>query len=133
MNPNTKELIVNLAIGLLVVVAGLFAYFIFAKEGSDVVKESLVLRGGATTGETVVLGAQVANTIVELRELKKAVADTTGLFNSRAFTNLRDFSVSIPEEAIGRENPFLPTVWKLRAIAEEERARQVGRGAAVSY
>lgn len=133
MNPNTKELIVNSSIGILVLVAGVFAYFIFAKDSNNTVKQAIMRTEDVITGETVALGAQVSGTIKELRELQKAVVDTTGLFNSRAFTSLRDFSVPIPEEAIGRENPFVPTAWKLKAIAAEERARQASRGAAVSF
>ena len=132
MNPNTKELIVNASIGILVLLAGVFAYFIFVKKGDSTVRQVLTQKTDIATGETVVLGAQVAHTITELKELQKAIVDTTGLFNSRAFSNLRDFSVAVPEEVIGRENPFVPTAWKLQAIAAEERARQASRAASVS-
>jgi hypothetical protein len=125
MNPNTKELIINVTIGLLVVVALVFAYFIFVPEGDNKVKQAFTRTQDATTGEIITVGSEVAGTITELRALQKAVLETTQLFNSNIFANLRDFSVPIPAEAVGRDNPFVPTEWKLKAIAADERARAV--------
>lgn len=133
MNSDTKELIINSSIGLLVLIALFFAYFIFMQEGDNTVKQAFTRVKDVATGEAVVSGVQVANTITEIRELKNAVVSTTLLFESRAFTDLKDFSVPIPEEAVGRPNPFVPTAWKLRAITAEERARQANRAGSVSF
>lgn len=127
MNPNTKELIVNLSIGLVVVVFGLVVYFVFLKEGSSKVKQALTREADTVATETIMLGAEVDKTITELKTLNSVVVGMKEMLSSPGFLNLKDFSVLIPEEAIGRQNPFVPTLWKLEALAKEEQARKINR------
>lgn len=130
MNSQTKELATNTTIASLFIFLAILGYFIFLGGEDNKLKQAITRAQDAATGEVVKTGAEVANTITELRVLKSAVMETTQLFNSNAFSNLRDFSAPVPHEAIGRENPFVPTEWKLRAIAAEERARRAARGSA---
>ncbi|MCI0533374.1 hypothetical protein L0Y49_04105 [bacterium] len=46
--------------------------------------------------------------ITMLRELE-SMTISRDIFSDRIFESLVDFSVPIPEEPVGRENPFAPT------------------------
>lgn len=126
MESQAKELIVNGSIALLVVLAGIFGYFIFVSKGDNVVKQAFVQGETSATDKILNTGNEVATTIRDVEKLRNAVASTTVIFASEAFVNLKDFSVSVPEEAVGRPNPFVPSAWKLKQIADQERLRKQG-------
>lgn len=114
----TKTVLVNIVTG--VVVVGLLAvgYFVFVK------KETLDIGQVAATSliadETATIGTEINGTVRDLKNLELAVASSTIIFELPEFKNLEDFSVSIPPESVGRENPFVPTGWKLKLKALEE-------------
>lgn len=70
--------------------------------------------------ETAVVGVEIDRTVRNLKDLEHAVASSKLIFDLPAFQNLQDFSVAIPEESLGRTNPFVPTAWKLKMKALEE-------------
>lgn len=127
MNSHIKEIIINASIVLLVIVAIIFAYFIFIEKGENSIKKVFTGSQNTSTEDTIVAGTEIAGIINELKELKSSIVGTSLIFNSPVFGSLKDFSVVVPEEAIGRENPFVPTSWKLKAIAEERARTQINR------
>ncbi|KKU81648.1 MAG: hypothetical protein UY07_C0012G0007 [Parcubacteria group bacterium GW2011_GWA1_47_8] len=120
MEPRTKEIIVNVSIIAVVIVLCIVGYFLFVK--NDAIKAALSGSDTAVIDETVAAGADVTKTVAQIAELNKAVEDTNKLLSSSTFTDLRDFSVTVPKEAIGRANPFVSTEWKLKALAREKAA-----------
>lgn len=114
----------NIATGVVVIGVIATGYFVFFKKDATVsttVTTSLV---GAQ--ETVIVGAQVSGTLRELEDLKRAVKDSAEVFRSAAFQSLTNFSVAVPEEPLGRDNPFELTAWKARQKALEETASKRG-------
>lgn len=69
---------------------------------------------GQVAEETRLIGAEIDRTVSELRGLDNALESSVAIFDLPAFTNLQDFSVPISGEPVGRDNPFVPTLWKLQ-------------------
>lgn len=51
--------------------------------------------------------AETEELVIVLNQLKFLEIDT-GLFTSTIFRSLEDFTPLVPEEEVGRDNPFLP-------------------------
>lgn len=111
--PSIKRLAVNILI--VVVVAGIFfaAYMFFIKEKNVVVDGS----AGSTNSENqaLLIGTEISNTLKELKDLQLSITASKNIFGMSVFKSLHDFSVTIPKEAVKRENPFLPPQWKVEA------------------
>lgn len=125
----TKTLVINVVTGLIVVgvlYAGYRAFFAQPASDSGTTTATAPVSIDVTT-ETVIIGAQISNTLRELENLKKSVADSTAFFTLNAFKNLSDSSVEVPSEIVGRSNPFEQTVWKMRLRALEDAALKNGQ------
>ncbi|MFA5996933.1 MAG: hypothetical protein WC791_00415 [Candidatus Paceibacterota bacterium] len=111
----TKTLIVNILTACVVIGVIVAAYSVFVKNEIPVVSSisSSASSVAQIAEETALMGAQIDTTVGNLNDLAKAVANSNVVFELPAFKNLRDFSVVIPEESVGRANPFVPTVWKI--------------------
>lgn len=122
-----KTLLVNIltfAIVIGVLVAG---YIVFTKK--DTSTTGSVTSVAKIAEETASIGAEIDSTVKDLRDLSRAVASSTIIFDLPEFQNLENFSVTIQPEPIGRMNPFVPTVWKLKMKASEE---AIKRGASTA-
>ena len=107
----SKKLFMDILTGL--VIAGVFVVGYFAFRKSDVAVSDIVAPATETADQVLSAGAQVSETIKNLKDLKSSVEKSSAVFATPAFTSLQDFTVEIPAEAVGRANPFIPTAWKL--------------------
>jgi len=85
-----------IAIVLIVAVAAYFIYSGSSSTGSGTIQ--------ANTDATGQLGQQVLSLLNQVSSLQM----NTALFTSQAYTSLKDFSVTIPPQTVGRANPFAP-------------------------
>lgn len=107
-----KKIIINgLAVLVIagVVVTGYLSFTGGSTEDTATYDVSIV---GQVAEETRLIGAEIDRTVSELRGLDSALDSSVAIFDLPAFMNLKDFSVSIFEEPVGRDNPFIPTLWK---------------------
>lgn len=112
MKSPQKTLIMN--IGTWIIVLGVLAlgYWMFARKQGSAPLE--VNDTANITKQTIVEGTDLARTIRDLSDLNRAILSSVGIFNMQSFRELKDFSVDVPKESVGRDNPFLPTEWKIR-------------------
>lgn len=96
-----------------VVIIGVLVGAYFAFRTNDVAIPSIVVPSTETADAVVLVGAQVASTARDLRDLNRAVEKFSDVFATPAFASLQDFTISVDPEAVGRTNPFVPTDWKL--------------------
>lgn len=126
----TKDLIMNIATAGVVVgvIVAAYSVFIAKKDTTVTTPVSSPVTSGAEV--TVAISAEVASTVRNLNALRSSVASSTTIFLMPAFQNLRDFSMEVPVEEIGktgaRKNPFIPSAWKLKIKAAEEAASKKG-------
>jgi len=89
-----------LIIGIIIVIAAIvFFYF----SGSPT-RETDSLLAEQTNVEVEVASARVLGLLNQVQSLKIDQA----LFQSAVYRSLRDYSVAIPEQNVGRPNPFAP-------------------------
>lgn len=118
----TKAVVVNILTAVVLMGVLVAGYFVFMKKEIPVVDSvaSTVAEVAKIAEETALIGTEIDFTVRDLGELASAVASSNVIFDLPAFKNLRDFSVSIPTETVGRTNPFTPTEWKLKLKAIED-------------
>lgn len=102
----------NIEIGVIVLAVLATGYWVFVgKQGA------VFNRDGATTNiteHTIAEGFDLVHTIKILHDLNNTILASAGIFKTPAFRELRDFSVEIPKEPIGHDNPFAETEWKIK-------------------
>ncbi|MEI7463553.1 MAG: hypothetical protein WCK03_04145 [Candidatus Taylorbacteria bacterium] len=86
---------------VVLIVASAIAYFYY--ESSNTVTNS----GLETTAETTDAQAAGARVLSLLNQIKSIKIDTT-VFKDPSYLSLRDYSVEIPQDNVGRSNPFAP-------------------------
>ena len=84
-----------------IIVVALIAYFYY--EGSKSASNSNLVSTPADVDAQQV-GVRVLNLLNQIKSLK---IDTT-LFSDPSYQTLRDYSVAIPQQNVGRSNPFAP-------------------------
>lgn len=102
----------TLVVGLVVAVAiGVGAYF-WLGAGDAAPADSLqTTSSGNLPDDSMTGSAESIDTsmiLVQLNELQSFEIDTE-IFNSETFLSLEDYSVTISDQPIGRENPFIPS------------------------
>lgn len=113
MKPSpTKTLIMNIGTGIIVTGVLVLGYWILVRKQGSVISEGVTTANVAE--QTIVEGTDLARTIKDLSDLNSAVLASVGIFKMQSFRALKDFSVAIPEEPVGRGNPFVPTEWKIK-------------------
>ena len=86
---------------IIIIVVALIAYFYY--EGTLPATDStLQVSTASQNGQAV--GANVLSLLSQIKSLK---IDTT-IFTDPAYQTLRDYTVAIPQENVGRSNPFAP-------------------------
>jgi hypothetical protein len=93
--PNNKKKILIIAIVVVIVIAG----YMFLKDDAPEASETLSV---APTDDTI--GGDILPLLYQLKSLQ---LDTT-IFRDPAFATLQDYSIEIPDQPQGRENPFAP-------------------------
>ena len=94
-----KPLIIIISI---VILAGL-AYFYFSGSPSDTSISSVNSSTGETS-EASIVGAKVLSLLNEIGSLRI----DSSVFDSQVFKSLVDHTVIVPEQNVGRPNPFIP-------------------------
>lgn len=114
-----KKIIINGLAILVIVGVVVTGYRSFTRGNTGSITPSDPSAVGQVAEETRLIGAEIDRTVSELRGLGSALESSVAIFDLPAFTNLQDFSASISEEPVGRDNPFVPTLWKARMKALE--------------
>lgn len=112
-----KTLLVNIITGAVVVAVLVVGYFVFTKDKLAVLDEAPSMSTETVAETTALIGTKIEGAVTGLKKLHIAVEEAATVFDMVAFKNLTDFSVGIPNQKVGRENPFVPTEWKLRMNA----------------
>lgn len=112
-----KTLLINIITGVIVVAVLVVGYFVFTKDKSAVLGVVPSMSTETVAETTALIGTKIEGTVLGLKKLHVAVEEAATVFDMMAFKNLTDFSVGIPNQKIGRENPFVPTEWKFRMNA----------------
>lgn len=115
-----KALLVNIFTGAVIVGVFVAGYFVLVKKDTEVVTS--VASVARIAEQTASIGVEIDATLKDLRELTDAVSRSKVFFDMPEFRNLENFTVTVPREEIGRDNPFVPTVWKTKMKALEEAA-----------
>jgi hypothetical protein len=94
----TNKNTIIIIIGLIVVALGYF----FMKGGSTVDDSALL------QGDVSVMSDNSGAQVLALLNQINAIEIDPSIFNSAVYRTLRDFSVPIPPQNVGRPNPFEP-------------------------
>jgi hypothetical protein len=94
---SSKKTWVWIAIIIIVAVLGYFYFY-----GSSAPAASGLVQSSPSDSDAV--GAQVLTLLNQIQSLKI----DTSIFSDPGFLTLRDYSVAIPPESVGRSNPFAP-------------------------
>jgi len=116
-----KTLLVNIATAAIAVGLITIGYFVFLKKDVPAVDTAATV--AEIVEDTTTIAAEIDDAVRDLGDLEHAVVSSTMIFDLPAFKNLQDFSVVIQAEAVGRPNPFIPTLWKLKMKTLEETTR----------
>lgn len=121
-----KTLLVNGATGLVVVGVLVAGYLVFVKKEPELVVSSVTISPEEVAVQTGSIGADIERAVRDLEDLNRAVQDSATVFGMATFKRLKDLSVRVSAEAVGRENPFVPAEWKVKMkVFEEATGKQV--------
>ena len=120
MTPQAKKLVMNIGTGALVLGTVVGGYFVFFNKTDTTT--TAVSKPSVSVEQAIVVSSNISRTKTELSDLRKAVAASVEVFSSHEFRSLQDFSQQVPEEPIGRDNPFMATGWKIKMVADEAAA-----------
>lgn len=95
---SSKSTIISI---VLIVVVALIAYFYYE---STIPVSNSGLQTTTETSDAQAAGMRVLSLLNQIRSLKI----DTSIFKDPAYLTLRDYSVAIPQENVGRPNPFAP-------------------------
>ena len=109
---STKTLMINLAIGVLVVSILYVGYSSLKKDGK--INQPVNSPSSEFQEQALLTSQQVARTYNEFDNLKRSVVNSVAVFSLPAFQELKDHSIEVYPEPIGRANPFSQTDWKAR-------------------
>ncbi|MBU6427340.1 hypothetical protein KGQ27_03875 [Patescibacteria group bacterium] len=95
--PSSKKTWIWMAI---IVIVALIAYFLFFSGAPSSSSQSLLQTGSGSDA----VGTQVLGLLNQIQALQIDAS----LFQSQAYRSLQDYSVAIPPQNVGRNNPFAP-------------------------
>jgi hypothetical protein len=101
-NKSSKKVLI-IIIAIVVVAIG---YYLYSSGDSEVAvdQDSSLVTQSADFGETQIVGARVLSLLNQISSLN--IDDS--IFQSAAYKSLVDYTISIPEQNVGRQNPFAP-------------------------
>ncbi len=67
--------------------------------------------------QAILTSQQVNQTLKEFDNLKRSIVNSIAVFSLPDFQELKDFSIEVFPEPVGRENPFSQTSWKAQIDA----------------
>ncbi len=111
-----KTLVVNITTGAVIVGVIIVGYFAFTKKDTIVISSDASVASVAE--KTAFIGVEIESSIFDLKELSGAIARSKIFFDLPEFKNLENFSVVVPSQTVGRDNPFVPAEWKVKMNAQ---------------
>ncbi len=99
-----------------IVVIALIAFFYY--EGSAAPSSTLSQTDNVSASNQAI-GTRVLDLLNQIRTLRI----DTSIFKDPAYSTLRDYSVAIPPQGVGRQNPFAPLSGSGSVAASSTRAR----------
>ena len=91
----------NIVVGIVaLLLVGIAVYFFFIKK----VDQQVIFDQFGNPIEAQVVGQD----LIDLLSRLQSVQLDESIFNDTAFVNLTDFSLTIPDQLLGRDNPFEP-------------------------
>ena len=110
-----KTILVNILTGGIIIGVIIGSYYVLVKKNTAELGQ--VNTVAQVANETASIGAEIDEISKDLKDLGRAVESSTIIFELPEFKNLKDFTAAVPKEPVERDNPFLPTVWKLKIKA----------------
>lgn len=104
-----KTFLVNSATGLVVGGVLVAGYLVFVKKESETAVSRAVMSSEEVAVQTGSIGADIERAVRELEGLNRAVHESATVFGMAIFKRLKNLSIRVSAEAVGRENPFVPT------------------------
>lgn len=106
MNNKDKSSKTTLIIIIVIVILAVGYYFYTSGDSASTVdpNSSLVTMQDPNFNETQVVGARVLSLLNQISSLKIDAS----LFEGATYKSLVDYTISIPEQNVGRPNPFAP-------------------------
>lgn len=86
---------------VIIVVAALIYFYTLGNSAAD---SASTLQQDSVSSETQAVGSRVLSLLNQISSLKIDAS----IFNNPSYQSLVDYTVSIPEQNIGRPNPFAP-------------------------
>jgi len=96
-----KEQIKKNKTALIILIVLIIVFWLYKRSGTEVEPLITALQGN-TSGQ--ILGAEL---LVELQRLKSLSQLDANFFDNRTFASLKDISVVVSPQPIGRDNPFV--------------------------
>jgi len=112
MNGLIKKLIIGTVIFILLVMA----WRVYSNKQQ---KNEELIRSSGSDSLTDIQGVSIEDTFVDTLLNVSNITIDTSLWADKSYLNLRDFSVILIPESVGRDNPFLPTTTSV-SVAEGE-------------
>jgi len=91
----------NIAVIIVILIVAGIVYFYFEGDSAPAGVNSFLLGTPSSVGS---VGSAELTLLNQIRSLKI----DTSLFTTPSYTTLQDYSVAIPQQAVGRPNPFAP-------------------------
>ncbi len=89
---------------IIIIVVALLLYFYYKGSPSDSAVSSLSTINTAESADAQASGDRVLSLLSEIRSLKI----DSHIFQNPVYRTLVDYTVSVPEQSVGRVNPFAP-------------------------
>lgn len=114
-SPQIKKITINIITGAIIVGTFVIGYWVFFLDGSE---EKEIPADATRVSQVIMVGVEIERTLRELGDLERSIKSSKDIFDIPVFKGLEDFSVQVPTENIGRENPFTRTTWKISQEAQ---------------
>ena len=88
-------------------------YFFFSGGQADTPSIILPQDQKSEAQSTANIGTEITHMVTVLKALDKSVKESATIFSLPSFGSLENFSTEVIPETDRRENPFLPTPWKI--------------------
>ena len=89
---------------IIIAMIALGAYFYFKGEPSDDLSSSLETQDSPVSADAQAVGTRVLSLLNQINSLKIDAS----IFDSAVYKTLVDYTITIPEQNVGRPNPFAP-------------------------
>ena len=103
-----KKLSINISAGVIIFGILFTIYNIFTKDKKEIIPKVATSNKETTEQAVVRISEEIQHTLKILSGLKELTASSAIIFDLPEFKNLNDLSVEIPDQPLGRENPFIP-------------------------